>query len=52
MPTLVKIKKKLIYFFSSYCPLHVWALKMCYQDISKIIIASSFKHGQMTEDDE
>ena len=29
----------------------LWALKTCNQDISKINIASSFKHGQLTEDD-
>ena len=32
--------------------MQIWALKNCNQDISKIIIASSFKHGQLTEDDE
>ena len=28
-----------MYFFSSYCPLQIWALKTCHQNISKIIIA-------------
>ena len=36
----------------SYCPLQIWALKTCNQDISEIIIASSFKQGQLVEDDE
>ena len=31
--------------------LKIWALKTCHQDISKIVIASGFKHGQLTEDD-
>ena len=42
--------KKVI--FSSYCPLQILALKTFNQDISKIIKASSFKHGQLTDDDE
>ena len=36
----------------SYCPLQIWALKTCNQDILKIIIASSFKHAQLTEDNQ
>ena len=48
----MKIKKKLFDFCACYLPLQIWALKTCDQDISKIIIASSFKHGQLTEDDE
>ena len=32
--------------------MQVWALKTCNQDILKIIKASSFKDGQLTEDDE
>ena len=44
--------KKIILLFLSYCPLQIWALETCNQDISKIIIASSFKHGQLVEDDE
>ena len=44
--------KKVILFFSSYCPLQIWALKTCNEDISKTIIVSSFKHGQLIEDDE
>ena len=47
----MKIKKK--YFtFSSNSPLQILALKNCNQDISKIITASSFKHGQLAENDE
>ena len=38
--------------FSNYCHLQIWPLKTCNQDISKIIIANSFKLGQLTEDDE
>ena len=42
---------KKVIFFSSDCPLRIRALKTCNQDISKIIIASSLKHGQLVEDD-
>ena len=45
-------KKKVILFFSSYCTLQIWSLKTCHQDISKIIAARSFKHGQLVEDAE
>ena len=38
--------------FSSYCPLQILALKTCNQDISKTITASSFKLGQLIEDNE
>ena len=56
----MKIKKKSYFIFSSYCPLQIWSLKTCHQDISKsiiargsnIIVARSFKHGQLAEDDE
>ena len=41
-----------IYKKSSYCPLQILALKTCHQDISKIIVARSFKHGQLVDDDE
>ena len=47
-----KLKKKSSFIFSSYCPLQIWALKTCHQDIWKIIIGSSFKYGQVIEDDE
>ena len=39
-------------FFQSYCPSQILALKTCNQNISKTIIASSFKLGQLIEDDE
>ena len=48
----MKIKKKLFYFFFELLPFHIWALKTCNQDISKIIIAGSFKHGHLVEDGE
>ena len=44
--------KKSYLFYSSYCPLQIWSLKTCSQDISKIIIASSFKLGQLIDDEE
>ena len=34
---LVKIKKKVILLFLSYCLLQIWALETCNQDISKFI---------------
>ena len=39
------------FFFSSYCPLQMWTLKMCNQDISKIIIARRFKIGYLIQGD-
>ena len=36
-----------LFFLSSYCPLQIWALKTCHQDISKTIKARSFKLGQL-----
>ena len=48
----MKIKKKNILVFSSYHPLQIWTLKICYHDISKTIIARSFKLDQLKEDDE
>ena len=47
----MKILEKILYFLS-YLPLQIWAIKTCNQDISKMIIASSFKHGQLVEDDD
>ena len=44
--------KKVILFFSNYLPLQIWPLKICIHDISKIIIARSFKLCQLIEDDE
>ena len=43
--------KKMLFIFLSHYPLQIWQLKICNRDISKTIIASSFKHGQLTEDD-
>ena len=43
--------KKSYFMFSSHYPLQLWALKTCNQDISNIVIASSFKLGQFIEDD-
>ena len=48
----MKNYKKNVVVFSSYCPLQILALKTCHQGISKIIVARSFKHGQLVEDDE
>ena len=42
---LVKIKKKVILFFSNYLPKQIWT-------ISKTITAMSLKLGQLIEDDE
>ena len=47
----MKSKKKVV-VFSNYLPLQIWTLKICYHDISKTIIARSFKLGQLIEDDE
>ena len=44
--------KKIIIVFSYYRPLQIWTLKICNHDISKTIIARSFKLGQLIEDDE
>ena len=48
----MKIKEKVILFFSNYLPLQIWTLKICIHDISKTITARSFKPGQQIEDDE
>ena len=48
----MKIKEKVILFFSNYLSLQIWTLKICIHAISKIIIARSFKLGQLIEDDE
>ena len=51
----MKIKEKVILFFSNYIPLQIWTLKICIHaalPISKIITARSFKLGQLIEDDE
>ena len=48
----MKIKIKVILFFSNYLPLQIWPLKICIHDISKTIKARSFKLGKLIEDDE
>ena len=48
----MKIRQKIIIFFSNYLPLQIWTLKICYHDISKTITARSFKLGQLIKDDE
>ena len=48
----MKIKKKVILFFSNYLPLQIWTLKICIDYISKTITGRSFKIGQLIEDDE
>ena len=48
----MEIKKKVVLFFPNYLPLQIWTLKICNHDISKTITASSFKPGQLIEDDE
>ena len=48
----MKIQKKVILFFSNYLPLKIWTLKICINDISKIITARTFKLGPLIKDDE
>ena len=48
----MKIRKKVILFFSNYHPLQIWTLKIFNHDISKTITARSFKLGQLIENDE
>ena len=48
----MKIKEKVILFFSNYLPLQIWTLKICNHDILKTITARGFKLGQLIEDDE
>ena len=47
----MKIKKKVIIFFSNYLPLQIWTLKICNHDISKTITDRNFKLGLLIEDD-
>ena len=47
----MKIKEKVILFFSNDLSLQIWTLKNCIH-IPKSITAWSFKLGQLTEDDE
>ena len=48
----MKIRKKVILFFSNYLPLKIKTLKICNLDNSKTITARIFKLGQLIEDDE
>ena len=48
----MKIRKKVILFFSNYFPLQIWTLKNCINDIWKTITARSFKLDQLKMDDE
>ena len=48
----MKIKKKVILFFSNYLPLQIWTLKICIHDISNTITARGFKLCQLIEEDE
>ena len=48
----MKIKKKVILFFSNYLPLQIWTLKICIHDVWNTITARGFKLGQLIEDDE
>ena len=48
----MKILRKVILFLSKYLPLQIWTMTICSHDISKTIIARSFKLGQLIEDDE
>ena len=48
----MKIKEKVILFFSNYLPLKIWTLKICNHDIAKTLTARSFKLGQLIDDDE
>ena len=43
--------RKGYFIFSNYLPLQIWTLKICNHDISKTIIARSFKLSQPIEDD-
>ena len=47
----MKIRKKVILFFSNYLPLQIWTLNICSHDILKTITARSFKLGHLIEDD-
>ena len=48
----MKIRKKVILFFSNNLPLQIWTLEICIHDISNTITARSFKLRQLIEDDE
>ena len=46
------LRKAFLFFYIMYLPLQIWTLKICINDISKIITARSFKLGQLKEDDQ
>ena len=46
------MKIKGVIFFFNYLPLQIWTLKICSHDISKTTTSTSFKLGQLIEDDE
>ena len=46
---LVKLKR---FFLSIYCFLQIFEGKICNQDILKVVIARSFKLGQLIENDD
>ena len=46
----MKIKKS-CFIFSNDLPLQIWTLNICNCDISKTIIARSFKFGELIKDD-
>ena len=50
LDNLVKIKKNYFSFYDLLTFSNL-GIETCNQDISKIIIASSFKRGQLVEDD-
>ena len=52
LPSDIFIKKLFDFFLSCKCSFQIWALKPYNQDISKIIVARSFKFGKLIENDE
>ena len=40
---------KTVFFYK--CPMQIWTLKICNQNITNTIIGTSFKLGQLIEDD-
>ena len=44
--------KKSCFFLFELLPFANLVIETCHQDITKIIVARSFKHGQLVEDDE
>ena len=48
----MKNLKKSYFIFFELLPFANLVIETCHQDISKFIVARSFKHGQLVEDDE